>query len=98
MAQNIIYNPWEGSKGPGLSYYWPNYCYFVFLDCFHFFLHFLTSLINSLELREGSEAEVLTDRRQVEKSLSWECHIGSWLNYSLTFILTYRGGAFESFS
>ena len=67
MAQNIIYNPWEGSKGPGLSYYWPNYCYFVFLDCFHFFLHFLTSLINSLELREGSEAEVLTDRRQVEK-------------------------------
>ena len=33
---------------------WLNYYYFVLLDCFLLFLHFLTSLIKfALELREG---------------------------------------------
>ena len=44
IAQNITYSPWRGTKSPRLCLML-NYYYFVLLDCFPFFLHFLTSLI-----------------------------------------------------
>ena len=44
MAQNIIYSPWRGTKGPWLCLM-AKLLYFVLLDCFSFFQHFLTSLV-----------------------------------------------------
>ena len=44
MAQNIIYSPWEGTKGPWLCLLTNCYC-FVLFDCFSLLLYFLISLI-----------------------------------------------------
>ena len=58
MAQNIIYSPWGGTKGPWL-YLMTNYHYLVSLDWVPLFLHVLTSLIKltlRLKLFHGQEA------------------------------------------
>ena len=43
VVQNIIYSPWGRTKGPWLCLMAKDY--FVLLDCFLFFLPFLTSLM-----------------------------------------------------
>ena len=49
MVQNIIYRPWEGTKGPRLCL-WLNYYCFALSDCFFLLLYFLTSLIKLILL------------------------------------------------